>query len=106
MLIIALLIGGLIGYGFYTMEAGLPAVALGSVLCTLFLALSIGFRIPEYPRSTTMFRVLAGLLFVVLLIADLVFIALKLSDAVFIITNGLVAATGSTGLYFIYKSEQ
>lgn len=106
MLAIALLIGGLIFYGFYAMEASLPAAILSSVLCTLFLVLSIGFSIPGYPRSTTMFRVLAGVLFVVLLIADLAFITLKLSDAVFIMTNGLVAAIGSIGLYFIYKSEQ
>lgn len=105
-LIIALLIGGLTFYGFYAMDDNLLTSILGSALCTLFLVLSVGVNIPQYPRSSTMFNVLAGLLFVILLIANLVFTILKVSDAVFIITNGLVAAVGSIGLYFIYKSEQ
>lgn len=105
-LVIALLIGGLTFYGFYVLADNLPASILGSVLCTLFLALSIGTNVPEYPRSSMMFKVLSGLLFVILLIANLVFTTLKMSDTVFIITNGLVAAIGGIGLHFIYKSEQ
>lgn len=106
LLIVALVIGGLLFYGFHALDTSLLFSIPGAVLCTVFLITSMSLSLPESPRSSLMFRTLGGILFMVLLIADLIFIRLEVSEAVFIVTNGLVAAIGATGMHFIYKSEQ
>lgn len=106
MLVIALIIGGLILYGFHALEATWLFSIIGAIICTLLLIASISIHLPEHPRSSLMFRTLSGILFFVLLVADIIFIEMKISEALFILTNGIVVASGAIGLHFIYKSEQ
>lgn len=106
MLVVALIIGGLIFYGFHALEATWLFSTLGAAICTLLLIASISIHLPEHPRTSLLFRTVSGILFFVLIVADIIFIEMKISEALFIVTNGLVVATGAIGLHFIYKSEQ
>lgn len=105
-LIVALIVGGLLFYGFYTMAGSYCLPILGAVLCTLFLVVTMSISLPGYPRSSTMFKTLSGILFLLLLIADIIFFRMTVPISVFVITNGLIAAIGATGLHHIYKSKQ
>lgn len=105
-LIIALIIGGLFGYGFYPMANPHWLAILGAVLCTLLLIATMSISLPEYPRSSVMFKTLSGSLFTVLLVTDIIFFWISVSMPVFVITNGLITAIGATGLHLIYKSKR
>lgn len=105
-LIVALIVGGLLLYGFYSMTGNYCLPILGAVFCTLFLIVTMSISLPGYPRSSATFKTLSGILFFLLLIANLVFFQITVPISVFVITNGLIAAIGATGLHHIYKSKQ
>lgn len=106
MLIIALIVGALIFYGFYSGTDRILLSVGSAVVCAVSLALALGTDIVDYPRTTTMFRVVAGLLFFAFLILDLLFWWFEVADAKFIIFNGILAVIGAVGLYTIGKSRQ
>ncbi len=106
MLVMAFLIGLLFSYGLYTMGATTLQFIGGGVLCTLALMFTIGVSIREYPRSTILFRTLAGGLFGVLLIVNLLFVWFSAEQTIFIIINGLLTVGGAIGLWQIYQSKQ
>lgn len=105
-LIVALVVGGLLGYGFYSMTDTKWLAILGAVLCTLLLVATMSVHLPGYPRSSVMFKTLSGILFLILLIADTIFFRITVPMSVFVITNGLITAIGATGLHLIYKSKR
>lgn len=106
MLVIALIVGGLIFYGLFSYSDRILLSSGSAVLCGAALLMSFGVEIVDRPRSTTMFRVLGGLLFLAFLIVDLLCLWLAASDAKFIILNGIIGVIGAIGLYLVYNSKQ
>lgn len=106
MLVIALIVGGLIFYGLFSGSDRMLLSSISAILCGVALLMSFGVEIVGRPRSTTMFRTLAGLLFLAFLIVDLLCFWLAASDIKFIMLNGVIGVVGAIGLYLVYSSKQ
>lgn len=104
--VLALIIGGLISYGFFAVADSTLFALVGGIAITLFMVISFGVGIVDCPRGSVMFKTLAGFLSGTLIITNSIFIALNVPEPVFIITNGLISTLGIIGLYLIYKSQQ
>lgn len=106
MIIISVFIGSLIFYGFYSSSDSLFLSLAGALLTTAALAFTLGINIVDRPRGTVMFKVLACIMFIILLAVNTLFIWLRVTEGTSIVTNGLLGAGGAIGLYLIYKSDQ
>lgn len=105
MILLALMAGALIGYGFYAAGAGRTVTIAGSVLCTLFLASGLGISVEGYPRASALAKVVSMMTFLGLLVLNVVFAWVGVGDAACIITNGLLTLISAGSIYLIVRSR-
>lgn len=107
--IVAICIGALIGWGFYSMAQnttdGLPlGFAIGIETALLGIGL-VGIEYEEYPRSGTMIRATCALGAVVLLVLNAIYTYTGVNTS-FYILNGIISLILLLIANGIYKSKQ
>lgn len=102
--IIALLLGGLIFYGFYNFGQDLPINAVEAGICTIALIPAMGIRLKNCPRETTMFKTFSILWFFLLFVINSLFVVFNAGISTLVILNGLIFIGGILVLYFIYNT--
>lgn len=106
LVLLALLAGTLIGYGFHASGVGMLQTMVSYVLCTLFLATGMGLSVEGYPRTTTLMKTVALGFFLLTLGLNILLIAVGTEPPACIITNGLLALITLTIVYLIVRNRQ
>ncbi len=99
----ALLIGGLIFYGFYAADVSLLYSLTTTVVSTIALVLLLGIGLDGNARYSTLLKTVAFLLLLVSLPLNCIFAWLGAVDAAVIITNGLLLLVGAIAVYLLIK---
>jgi hypothetical protein len=106
LLVIALLISGLVFYGFHVNTENL-LFSLGSALvCLIYLSAAIAFSSPDAPRSNTMVKVTSGIFVVAALLLNMFFTAKDVSNATYLIVNGVLVCLWAGLVYGIDRAKQ
>lgn len=106
LLLLALVAGALIGYGFHVAGAQRLLTILSGVLCTISLVAGTAVAIDGYPRSTLMMRTAAWCFFVALLVANVCFALFGAEQPVYVIADGLIFIAAAGCIYLVARSKQ
>ncbi|HKK42325.1 MAG TPA: hypothetical protein VJ963_07950 [Bacteroidales bacterium] len=106
---IALAISGLIAYGFYSFYDGdnrsLLIIACFLLLfISLFMALSV--KLKGYSRTTSLLRVISGIMFGIFLITNIIFSLTSLNKDWYIIICGLMLLIYTIIVYSLVRAKQ
>jgi len=107
LLFIALVLSGLVFYGFYEWTDNNALYSWISAVASLFFlipALAVG--IADYPRGTVMMKTFSAVIFVVMLIANILFAKYEVSNATFIIANGVLLCIWAGICYGVSSAKQ
>lgn len=103
--ILALLLGGLIFYGFYAASEEVLTSAIAGAMAIFSLIPAMGISFEDAPRMSVMFKTAAGVFFAVLLILNICLVWLTANCHVTIILNGIIFIIDLLVLYGIGKSK-
>lgn len=108
MLIISLIVGGLIFFGFYKWHD--PENLLFSIgsaaVAFLMLATTMAVSIKGSPRSSAMMKTASGILFALMLITDVCLAGFGAGETSFIVINGIGVCLWAVIVYGIGRSKQ
>ena len=107
--VIAVLIAGLIGYGFYAINSGegfVWLITFGSGICMALSLIGILAVSTKGRAGGINIQALSSIFFVVFLISNLVFTFTKIKLAPYIIINGLLLLIYAVSIYGFIKSRQ
>ncbi len=99
----ALLIGGLLFYGFHAADVSLLYSSTAAVVSTIALILLLGIGLDGDSRHSTLLKTVAFLLLLVSLPLNCVFAWFGAAEAVVIITNGVLLLVGAIAVYLLIK---
>ncbi len=99
----ALLIGGLIFYGFHAADDSLLYAVTTSVVSSIALVVALGVRYEDDARHSTLLKIVSFLLLFVSLSFNFVFAWFGVADVVVIITNGLLLIVWAIVVYLLTK---
>ena len=106
MLLVSLVLGGLIFYGFYTASDNTFYSIVSAVFGFILLASSMAFHRPKAARSSAMVKVLSGIFFVLVLAMNILLVYFTVSKPVFIISNGVALCLWASLAYFVGRTRQ
>ena len=107
--VIAVLLAGLIGYGFYAANSGEKFVWLitfGSGICMALSLIGILAVSTEGRAGGINIKALSSIFFVLFLISNLVFTFTTIKLAPYVIINGIMLLIYAVSIYGIIKSRQ
>ena len=107
--VIAVLIAGLIGYGFYAANSGegfVWLITFGSGICMALSLIGILTVSTKGRAGGINIKALSSIFFVVFLISNLVFTFTTIKLAPYIIINGILLLIYAVSTYGIIKSRQ
>ena len=99
----ALLIGGLIFYGFHAAGVSLLYSLTAAVVSTIALILLLGIGFDGDARYSTLLKTVSFLLLLVSLPLNCLFAWLGAAEAAVIITNGLLLLVWAIAVYLLIK---
>lgn len=108
MLFIALVLSGLIFFGFYKWTGGNDLYTwVSAVASLLYLTTMLALQSDEaYQRGTAMLKVFSSVIFVIALAANILFARYNASSTTFIITNGALFCIWAGICYGLRSAKQ
>ena len=107
MLFIALVLCGLIFFGFYKWtDYDALYTWVSSVASLFFLVPALALKVADYPRGSTMMKVFSFVIFVVMLIANILFAKYEVSSTLYVIVNGALFCIWAGVCYGITSAKQ
>ncbi|WP_290540536.1 hypothetical protein [Alistipes sp.] len=105
-IILSILSGALISYGFHAAGASTPLIACTGLLCTLSLVLGMGISWAEYPRTSMLLHTLGWVFFVLFLGLNILLGVLGAGESLLIILNGILVIVLLGASYFVTNAKQ
>lgn len=107
MLLIALLLCGLIFFGFYQWTGGnMLYTCVSSAVSLFFLVPPLALRSEDSARGNAMANVFSSTIFVLMLIANVLFARYEASTTLFVLVNGVLFCIWAAVYYGITKAKQ